>query len=83
MPHEPAVYRDLAERSWSWVLGQVRANDDGLWLPEHPEQLEPGEYPYGMHSGVGGLAHVLSEIGLTRELSSQELLLGDGIAETW
>jgi hypothetical protein len=82
VPHEPAVYRDLAERSWSWVLGQVRANDDGLWLPEHPEQLEPGEYPYGMHSGVGGLAHVLSEIGLTRELSSQELLLGDGIAET-
>ena len=82
MAHDPAVYRDLAERSWSWVLTQVRANDDGLWLPENPEQAEPGEYPYGMHSGVGGLAHVLSEVGLTRELSSQELLLADGIAET-
>jgi hypothetical protein len=80
--HEPAVYRDLAERSWSWVLTQVRANDDGLWLPENPEQAEPGESPYGLHSGVGGLAHALSEIGLTRELSSQELLLADGIAET-
>lgn len=82
MPHEPTVYRDLAERSWSWVLTQVRANDDGFWLPESPEQVEPGEYPYGMHSGVGGLAHVLSEISLTRELTSHELLLGDGIAET-
>jgi hypothetical protein len=80
--HEPAVYRDLAERSWSWVLTQVRANDDGLWLPENPEQAEPGEHPYGLHSGVGGLAHVLSEVGLTRELGSQELLLADGIAET-
>jgi hypothetical protein len=80
--HEPAVYRDLAERSWSWILTQVRANDDGLWLPENPQQAEPGESPYGLHSGVGGLAHVLSEIGLTRELTSQELLLGDGIAET-
>ncbi|HEY2877328.1 lanthionine synthetase LanC family protein [Nocardioides sp.] len=82
MAHEPAVYRDLAERSWSWVLTQVRANDDGLWLPENPEQAEPGEHPYGLHSGVGGLAHVLSEVGLTRELGSQELLLADGIAET-
>ena len=82
MAHAPAVYRDLAERSWSWVLAQVRANDEGLWLPEDPAQAEPGEHPYGMHSGIGGLAHVLSEVGLTRELSSQELLLADGIAET-
>ncbi len=82
MAHDPAVYRDLAERSWSWVLTQVRANDDGLWLPENPEQAEPGEHPYGLHSGVGGLAHVLSEVGLTRDLGSQELLLADGIAET-
>ena len=60
------MYRDLAERSWAWVQTQVRASDDGLWLPEKPDQTEPGEYPYGMHSGIGGLAHVLAEIRLTR-----------------
>ena len=56
MAHAPACYRELAERSWAWVLAQVRANDEGLWLPEDPDQAEPGEYPYGMHSGIGGLA---------------------------
>ena len=40
----------------------------GLWLPETPEQTEPGQYSHGMHSGVGGLAHVLAEIRLTRDL---------------
>ena len=29
----------------------------------------PASYPYGMHSGIGGLAHVLSEIRLTRDLT--------------
>ncbi|MGC4110766.1 MAG: hypothetical protein QM747_10160 [Nocardioides sp.] len=82
MPHDPAVYRDLAERSWEWVRSQVRDDGDDLWLPENPDQTEPGEYPYGMHSGIGGLAHVMSEVRLTRALTPEELQLGDGIAET-
>ena len=82
MPHDPSVYRDLAERSWAWVLTNVRTDGDDLWLPETPVQGEPGEYPYGMHSGVGGLAHVLAEIRLTRELTSGELRLAHGIADT-
>ncbi len=78
----PQSYRDLAERAWAWVLSQVREGEEGLWLPEHPEQLEPGDYPYGMHSGVGGLAHPLAEIRLTRPLTAGEQALGAGIAET-
>jgi len=35
-----------------------------------------------MHSGVGGLAHVLSEIGLTRALTTQEQRLAEAIADT-
>ncbi len=82
MPHEPSLYRDLAERSWAWVQTQVRESDDGLWLPEKPDQTEPGDYPHGMHSGIGGLAHLLAEIRLTRDLTAEEQRLGDGIAET-
>jgi lantibiotic modifying enzyme len=80
--HDPAVFRDLAERSWAWVLSQVREGGDGLWLPERPDQAEPGEYPIGMHSGVGGLAHAMSEIRLTRELTSGEEAVASGIADT-
>ena len=81
-PPDPATYRELAERAWSWVLTQVREGDDGLWLPEHPGQAEPGEYPHGMHSGIGGLAHAMAELRLTRELTAAENALGEGIAET-
>jgi len=82
MPHEPSVYRDLAERSWAWVQTQVREDGGSLWLPEKPEQVEPGEDPYGMHSGIGGLAHVLAEIRLARPLTAAEQRLADGIMET-
>ncbi len=82
MPHEPSVYRDLAERSWAWVQTHIRETDDGLWLPETPDQTDPGPYPYGMHSGVGGLAHVLSEIRLTRDFTAEEERLVAGIADT-
>ena len=64
------------------MLSQVRGQGSDLWLPEVPSQSEPGDYPYGMHSGVGGLAHVLAEIRLTRDLTSEELALGEGIAAT-
>jgi hypothetical protein len=60
----------------------VQSDDDGLWLPEQPDESEPGEYAYGMHSGIGGLAHLLAEIRLTRELTADERALADGIAET-
>jgi Lanthionine synthetase C-like protein len=82
VPHSPQTYRDLAERSWAWVLTQVRSGDAGLWLPERPDQTEPGEYPFGMHSGVGGLAHAMAEIRMTRALTPPEQDLAEGIAET-
>ena len=82
MPHDPSDYRDLAERSWAWAQTRVQSGDDGLWLPEKPDESEPGEYAYGMHSGIGGLAHLLAEIRLTRELTADERALADGIAET-
>ena len=80
----PAVdtYRVLAERSWSWAMAQVASDDAGLWLPEHTDQTEPGDQPHGMHSGIGGLAHVLSEIRLTRPWTDDESALATGIAET-
>ncbi|MCB0909101.1 MAG: hypothetical protein KDB63_18500 [Nocardioidaceae bacterium] len=82
MPHSASTYRDLAERAWSWVLSQVREGDEGLWLPEHPGQQQLPDFPYDMHSGVGGLAHVLAEIGLTRPLADGEVALAEGIAQT-
>ena len=78
----PADYADVAEASWRWVLGQVRSGTGGLWLGEHPDQAEPTDGSYGMHSGVGGLAHALAEIGLTRDLTSDEQRLAAGIAQT-
>jgi lantibiotic modifying enzyme len=58
------------------------SGDAGLWLPETPDQTEPDEFSYGMHSGIGGLAHVMSEIRLTRPLTSAERSLAGGIADT-
>src|SRR5262245_66236671 len=82
VPLPPHTYRDVAERSWAWVRTNVRKGEDGLWLPERPDQTEPGEYPFGMHSGIGGLAHVLAEIRLTRPLTDGEEELAAGIAAT-
>jgi lantibiotic modifying enzyme len=81
-PGTPSTYRELAERAWFWVLTQVRSGDEGLWLPEHAGQIQPGEYPYGMHSGVGGLAHAMAEIRLSRAMTATERALSEGIAET-
>jgi hypothetical protein len=82
VPHDPHTYRDLAERAWGWALTRVMSGDAGLWLPETPDQTEPDEFSYGMHSGIGGLAHVMSEIRLTRPLTSAERSLAGGIADT-
>jgi hypothetical protein len=51
-------------------------------LPERPDQTEPDDYSYGMHSGVGGLVHAMSEIRLTRPLTSGEESVAAGIADT-
>jgi lantibiotic modifying enzyme len=80
-PGAPSTYRDVAERAWSWVLAQVRSDDEGPWLPDHPGQTQPGEQPYGMHSGVGGLAHAMAEIRLSRTITAAERTLSEGIAE--
>jgi lantibiotic modifying enzyme len=82
VPHDPQTYRDLAERSWRWALTQVRYDDHALWLPERPDQTEPDAYSFGLHSGIGGLAHVMAEIGLTRSLTSTERSVAEGIADT-
>ncbi len=79
---ESETYRALAESAWTWVLDQVRRDGDDVWLPEHPAQTEPGEFSYGMRVGVGGLAHVLAEIRLMRDLTPAELGLREEIIET-
>jgi len=75
-------YRDLAEASWTWVLGQVRY-DDGPWIPASvpaPEQTPPWDRD-GMHSGIGGLALLLAEIRLTRSWTAAESELAQAIAD--
>jgi hypothetical protein len=78
----PSTYRELAERAWAWVLTLVRQDDVGVWLAEQPGQTERGEFPYGMHSGIGGLAHAMDEIRLVRPLADGEVALGEEIQET-
>ncbi len=82
MLSDPATYRALAERAWSWAQSQVRHGTESLWLPEHPGQAEPTGSAYGMHSGVGGLALALQEIGLTRPLVDAEVDLAAGIRDS-
>lgn len=82
MPHPPEAYRALAERAWAWVQAQVRTDDGGLWLPENAAQTEPGDDPCGMYFGVGGLAYVLAEVRLARDLTEAEQTLADGIGVT-
>jgi len=78
---DPEIYRALAESAWAWVQTQVRHDDVGPWIPEQAGEDDPGEFRFGMHSGVDGLAHVLAEIRLTRDLTPAETALGDQIAD--
>jgi hypothetical protein len=77
------TYRELAEAGWRWVLDQVQWADDGPWIPE-AVTAEPAteipDYRDGMHSGIGGLAHVLAEIRLARAWTDEEQQLADAIA---
>jgi hypothetical protein len=77
------TYLDVAEASWRWVLDQVRW-EDGPWIPASlavPEVTEPAWDRDGMHSGVGGLAHVLAEIRVGRFWTTEEQSLADAIAD--
>ena len=79
----PETYRDVAEAAWSWVLAQVRW-DDGPWIPGSVTTPAATDIPAdrdGMHSGIGGLAHVLAEIRLARPWTAPEQDLADGIAQ--
>lgn len=78
-----ATYREVAEEAWRWVLAQVRYDDAGPWIPAAVTD-EPGEPTWdrdGMHSGIGGLAHVLAEIRESRPWTEDEAGLVDAIAE--
>jgi hypothetical protein len=74
-------YADLGEAAWRWVLDQVRWDEAGPWIPESvPHEGGPPADRDGMHSGVGGLAHVLAEVRLARSWTDEEAALADGIA---
>ncbi len=74
------AYADLGEAAWRWVLDQVRW-DDGPRIPESvPHSGGPPDERDGMHSGIGGLAHVLAEVRLTRPWTDEEDALAAGIA---
>src|SRR6185437_8349468 len=76
-------YRSVAEAAWAWVQTQLRWTD-GPWIPEAattPPATEVPAYRDGMHSGLGGLAHVLAEIRLAREWAGPERELAEVIAD--
>jgi hypothetical protein len=76
-----ATYADRGDSAWRWVLDQVRWDDDGPWIPASvPHEGGPPEDRDGMHSGIGGLAHVLAEVRLARDWTDEEAALADGIA---
>lgn len=73
-------YDELADAAWRWVLAQVEWDDDGPWIPESAGGTKPAGYRDGMHSGLGGLAHALAEIKLTRPWTPDEQHLATAIA---
>jgi hypothetical protein len=78
----PETYADLGEAAWRWVLDQVRW-DDGPWIPVSvpPDGIPPADERDGLHSGIGGLAHVLAEVRETRDWTDEEQRLADGIVD--
>ncbi|MET9634536.1 lanthionine synthetase LanC family protein [Lentzea sp. NPDC006480] len=74
------TYWGTAEAAWRWVLDQVHY-DDVVWIPPSVgEELNP-DHRDGMYDGVGGLAHVLAEIRLTREWTGEEQRLANAITD--
>ncbi|NUR07238.1 MAG: hypothetical protein HOQ45_09525, partial [Nocardioidaceae bacterium] len=74
-------YLPVAEDAWRWVLAQVRYDDAGPWIPQHPGVTEPDAYRDGMYAGIGGLAHALAEVRATRGWTGPEQSLADAVAE--
>jgi hypothetical protein len=74
-------YGAVAEAAWGWVREQVQWDDDGPWIPESAGGEKQTEYADGMHSGLGGLAHTLAEIRLTRAWTTDEQHLASAIAD--
>jgi hypothetical protein len=82
-PSRSQHYREVAEAGWRWVLDQVRW-DEGPWIPGSVGAAAVTEPPWdrdGLHSGVGGLAHVLAEIRRSRPWTGEERRLADAIAD--
>ena len=78
---EPDDYLSVAEAGWRWVLDQVRW-DDGPWVPAavtSPAAAGPDWDRDGLHSGIGGLAHVLAEIRLGRPWTAEEERLAEAV----
>ena len=83
MTRSPQEYRAVAEAAWRWVMEQVHWQD-GPWVPVSvsvPKVTDPAWDRDGLHSGVGGLAHVLAEIRLSRPWTTDEQHLADAIAD--
>ena len=85
-PTDAARYRELAEAAWRWVLAQVE-DEDGPRIPARVDVdtglSEPSEDAYrdGLHEGIGGLAHVLAEVRLSRPWTAAEADLAAAVAE--
>jgi Lanthionine synthetase C-like protein len=80
----PERYRDLAEAATRWVLAQVRYDEVGPWIPESvtdPPAVRAPDYRDGMHSGIGGLGHLLAEVRRTRSWTDHEADLAAAVAE--
>ncbi len=61
------------------MLAQVRW-DEGPWIPHSGDgQGAPPEDRDSMHSGIGGLAHVLAEIRAARVWTDEESALADAV----
>ena len=73
------TYADLGEAAWRWVLDQIRWDDEGPWIPESvPHDGGPPEDRDGMHSGIGGLAHVLEDEDVVQILKDKAGVATDG-----
>lgn len=64
-------YRSVAEAGLAFVLDRVR-DDDGPWIPVDVTSTLPADDRDGMHSGIGGVAHLLAEVRATRPWTGRE-----------
>ncbi len=78
MSGDAPTYRSVAEAGLAWVLDQVRW-DDGPWIPLDLTSTAPAADRDGLHSGIGGVAHLLAEVRSTRPWTGSEHALAVGI----